>query len=84
MGVQDASIDVLNADRNDDVLDGDDPFVLINQLPMSIPSISCKYLARMLYLQINMFFSEKVLNSLHQLTIFVLVPQKEKLTQEIF
>jgi hypothetical protein len=34
MGAQDANIDVLDTDRNDDVLDFDDPFVLINQPPM--------------------------------------------------
>ncbi|CAO3626392.1 unnamed protein product [Mucor hiemalis] len=35
MGTQDANIDVLEADQNDDVLKGDDPFAPINQSPMA-------------------------------------------------
>lgn len=34
IGTPDANIDVVEADQNDDVLEGDDPFVPINQSPM--------------------------------------------------
>lgn len=47
------------------------------------PSLSCKHQARMLHLQTNLLFKEKILNSLHQLLIFALTPQQEKLAPAI-
>ncbi|KAG2189996.1 hypothetical protein INT46_011065 [Mucor plumbeus] len=84
MGVQDASIDVLNADRNDDVLDGDDPFVLINQLPMregteqltSIDDICISsskretYSRNLLKLSNSIIIKRKEYSSLHSLKFF--------------